>query len=233
MTISPEWLTALGTLGLALVAFVTIFRDQIREWIRHPEWQVNFQPRWPDCNRIRLDFQRTVQTAQGVQLQVGSAKTHYIRVRAKNCGKVGAQDVEVSVVEVRRKGADQVFQPMAMSTPWNLTWKDISTVLSRLPVGSERHVDIGHVVDPHMRNQILGEDRQGSNPDATLFCLSFAVKSNTGEYLLNPGEYEIDFRVFAANAKASRVFTFCLNHTGQWFEDEAQMYREGLGLSVR
>ncbi len=65
----------------------------------------------------------------------------------------------------------------------------------------------------------------------TLFCLAFFVKSNTAEYLLPPEEYEIDFRVFAANAKPSAVFTFHLNHRGTWFEDEAKMYRDGLGMT--
>jgi hypothetical protein len=97
VTLSPEWVTAIGTLGLAFVAFVTIFRDQIiREWVRHPEWQVQLEPRLPGCNRIRLDFQPPVHTATSIQLQMGSAETHWIRVRVKNVGKTGADDVEVS-----------------------------------------------------------------------------------------------------------------------------------------
>jgi hypothetical protein len=233
--ISPEWVTAAGTIGLALVAFAAIFTDQIREWIRHPEWKVSFQPTHPDCNRIRLDVRGPVQTAVGIQIQTFvSAETHYIRVRVRNDGKLGAQDVEVSVLEVRHKGnADRVFKPMAMNTPWGLIWAHFAShVLPRLPVGSERHIDIGHVVDPQKRSEIDGEDRPGSDPKKTLFCLAFFVKANTAEYLLDPGEYEIDFRIFAANSKPSEVFTFSLNHTGKWFLDEAQMYRDGLGLSV-
>ncbi|MGB8802706.1 MAG: hypothetical protein WCC97_18660 [Candidatus Acidiferrales bacterium] len=232
-TMSPEWLTAIGTLGLAIVAFVTIFRDQIREWVRHPEFEVEFEPGWPDCNRIRLDFQRTVHVGATIQNFVASAETHWIRARVKNIGKMGAEDVEVSVTQVRRRGADRVFRSVPMNTPWNLAWKDMSSVLPRLPVGGVRHIDIGHVVDPAARNQILGEDRSGSDPTLTLFSLAFASKSNTGEYLLEPGEYEIDFQIFAANANPSRIFTFSLNHTGEWFLDEGQMYREGLGLGIR
>ena len=121
-----------------------------------------------------------------------------------------------------------------MGTPWNLIWAHINShVLPRLPVGSERHIDIGHVVDPEKRGLIPGEDRQNSDPLKTLFCLALFVKSNTTEYLLSPAEeYEIDFRVFAGNAKPSAIFTFHLNHRGTWFVDEASMYRDGLGMSV-
>ena len=34
------------------------------------------------------------------------------------------------------------------------------------------------------------------------------------------------------NAKPSPVFTFHLNHTGMWFEDEAEMYSQGLGMTA-
>jgi hypothetical protein len=163
-----------------------------------------------------------------------SAEAHYVRARLENIGKAGAEDLEVLVHDVRRKGsADQRFQSIQMSTPCNLTWKDFqSHVLPRLPLKCQRHIDIGHVVDPRRRSQFPGEDRTGSNPSKTLFCLAFFVRSNTLEYLLDPGEYEIDFQVFAANAKPSAVFTFHLNHKGHWYVDEDQMYRVGLEMSV-
>jgi len=219
---TADWLTAVGTLGLALVAFATIFRDRLRELRWHPEWKVNFQSGRPDCNRI---------------LQISpsdSIETHYVRARIQNVGQAGAEDVEVSVVEVRKREADHVFRPIPMGTPWNLIWAHINShVLPRLPVGSERHIDIGHVVDPEKRGLIPGEDRRGSDPLKTLFCLALFVKSNTTEYLLSPAEeYEIDFRVFAGNAKPSAIFTFHLNHRGKWFVDEASMYRDGLGMSM-
>jgi hypothetical protein len=171
---------------LAIVAFAGIFTDQIRDWIRYPEWNVNFQPSHPDCNRIRTDIRSTVQTGTGIEIQtIASAETHYVRVRIQNAGKVGAQDVEVSVLQVRHKGtADGVFKPMAMITPWSLTWAHFpSHVLARLPVDGERHIDIGHVLDPEKRSAFSDEDRPESDHPKTLFCLAFFVKANTGEYL--------------------------------------------------
>src|SRR5438094_371527 len=124
--LSPDWVTAIGTLGLALVAFVTIFRDEIREWIRHPEWQVD-RDVLSACSRIRLNFQTVVETPAGGQfeLQRGNAETHWIRVRIRNVGQAGAKDVEAFVTQVRYRGeANRLFERVRMDTPWSLTWKD-------------------------------------------------------------------------------------------------------------
>jgi hypothetical protein len=226
MTISPEWLTAIATVGLAATAFFTIFRDEIRQFFRRPKFAVNFEPGLPDCQCVRLDSYLGPYKRH-------SAETHCVRARVKNVGEVGAANVEVSVVEVRRKGADGNFRSMPMGTPWNLVWAHIgSHVVSRLPVESERHIDIGHVIDPKARKPVPGEDKPGSDQLKTLFSLAFFVQSNTYEYLLDPGEYQIDFQVFASNASASSVFTFHLNHTGAWYDEEDRMYHEGLGLRL-
>jgi len=226
--ISPEWLTAIATIVLALVAFFTIFRDVLLQLIRKPKFLINFNSGQPDCHRVLLQ-------QFGPQGQVlHAAETHYVRARVHNNGETGAHDVEVSVVEVRKKDAAGNFQRVPMGTPWNLVWAHIgSHVLPHLPVGSERHIDLGHVVDPQGRPGFAGEDKPGSDPLKTLFCLAFFVKSNTLEYLLDPGEeYQIDFQIFASNASPSPVFTFHLNHTGKWFFAESPMYSSGLGLRI-
>jgi hypothetical protein len=56
MSISPEWLTAIGTFVLALTAGITIFRDEIRQYLRRPEFAVHFEPGYPDCQSVRLDI---------------------------------------------------------------------------------------------------------------------------------------------------------------------------------
>lgn len=225
-------LTAVATIALALAAFFTIARDEIRYFFWHPDFDVRFQPDQPDCHRVRLDWRHGDRT--------GSAETHYVRCRIKNTGKIAARDVEVAVIEVLRKNAAGKFDPYPMGTPWALVWAHrndprlLPHVLEQIPVGTERHIAIGHVVDPAKRAEIPGEnDPSRQVPDGqTLFCLQFFVKSNTGEYLLDKGEYKVRFQVAASNAKP-RELVFLLNHTGQWFEDEKRMYTEGLGLEIK
>lgn len=232
MTISPEFWTAIASIVLAVVAFATVLRDELRYWLQHPKFSVKFDTKPPDCQRVPLDLY--ARSPEGVPVKVDSAETHYVRARIRNDGSVGARDVEVKVVQVRRQTAGGGFKRLELGTPWNLVWAHLGThVLQHLPRKAEWHIDIGHVVDPAKRRAFPGEDKPESDRDKTIFCLAFFVKSNTLEHLLDPmHKYEIEFRVYASNARASGVFTIHLNHTGNWFLSETEMFRDGLGLSI-
>jgi len=222
----PQWLTAIATVLLAVIAVVSIFRGEIRAWLRHPDFEPRFLASQPDCHRVPLRWR--------LESSSGEALVHYVRCRVRNTGKVAAKDVEVTVTEVRRKDAAGTFRIQRLATPWNLLWSHYNShVLPQLPPETERHITVGHVVDPQQRSQIPYEDdpNRSLGPNATLFCLEVFVKSNTLEYLLDPGEYEIVLEVAAANAWP-KIFTFQLNHTGAWFENEESMYSEGLGLRI-
>jgi hypothetical protein len=211
--------------------------DETRLARTPPEFDVLFQPSQPDCHRVATSFQRVSPFARtsvhlGETVVVDSADVYYVRARVQNIGEAGAQDVVASVLAVRRE-EDGVFRDMLMATPWNLLWAhNQGHVLPRLPVSSQQHIDLGHVVDPAKRKLMSAEDRPQSDQSRTLFCIAFFVKSNSLEYLLDPGNYQIDFQVFSSNRRASRIFTFHLGISGQWFADEHRMFQEGLTLRV-
>lgn len=115
MHVTAEGLTAIGTLALAIVALYTILRARPRELYWRPEWGVRFVPGRPDCNRISQDL--FARAPVGVKIKLDSAETHYVRARIHDVSRVGADDVEVSVVEVRKRGADHVFTPIPLGTP--------------------------------------------------------------------------------------------------------------------
>jgi hypothetical protein len=164
----------------------------------------------------------------------GSALTHYVRFRIFNSGKAAARDVEVAVTSVKKRNAAGDSVPLNMGTPWNLLWAHYNQhVLPQLPVQAERHITIGHIVDPAERPRIRGEDDPSRSlpPGQTLFCLEFFVRSNTLEYLLDPGEYEIRLQVSAANSRPRELSVY-LNHRGMWFDDETRMYRDALGVRL-
>jgi hypothetical protein len=50
-------------------------------------------------------------------------------------------------------------------------------------------------------------------------------------HLIPPGSYQLELRVAAAN-HAPVTKTIELTITGKWFEDQTQMFSDGLGLKV-
>lgn len=221
-----QTLTSIATITIACAAVISILREELLLWFRHPEFLINFINGQPDCHRVPLNW--------CYLNSLGTAQTHYIRCRVKNNGKIAAKDVEVAIIEVKRKDATGRFQTQKMALPLNLLWSHYkSHILPQLPLGAERHFTLGHIVDPEQRTKIPNENdpnREIGN-DRTFFCLETFVKSNTLEYLIEPGEYKIFIQVSAANAKPKN-FTFHLNHTGVWFENEEKMYSEALGMRI-
>jgi len=224
---TDDWI-AIGTVGLATVAFLTIIKDTFREFLFHPKFEARFNAGLPDCHLVPVTFQEGASRV--------NTRSHYIRCRIANMGRTAARDVEVAVTEVRRRTAAGDFAVMDIATPVNLVWSHHNTVvLGQIPAhGAERHVTLGHLVEPEGARRVSSEYTMVKSDDAgaALFCLEFHVRSNTKEYLLQPAqEYQIDFEVAASNAKP-QVFTFNLNHKGRWTQDEREMYTQSLGMSV-
>lgn len=223
MKIEPAWLTAISTIVLALAATITVFRDELRRLIHHPDFDIAFTPQQSDCRIVPITWPS------------GNADAHYIRCRIKNTGKISAQDVEVAIARMFREDASGNFIPYESSVLMNLLWSHRNShVLTQLPPETERYITLGHVTDPAQRAYIPGgedDPQRDIAPGKTLFCLETFVRSNTREYLLDPGRYRIVLEVSAANARPKQ-FAFSLHHTGDWFPDEARMYSQGLGMRI-
>lgn len=64
----------------------------------------------------------------------------------------------------------------------------------------------------------------------TIIDLDLIVKPNTLSHLIGPGKYKLTIAVGASNSKLIRK-VFDINHTGNWFDDENEMFRDGIGIS--
>ena len=94
------------------------------------------------------------------------------------------------------------------------------------------HCDLGKIIQPENRVHFFdqNEDFPESNPDKSLFSLSLSTRPNNYAHLCPPGEYELEIK-FAADNFATRRKLFYINHTGNWFDDEKTMFKEGIGVS--
>ena len=224
---TPEILTAISTIILALVAVVVTLRDFIISILLRPHLMC-----LPSayCHLVPL---QTINTQTGsIKLE---SKVHYCRLEIYNEGNVSAKDVEVIVTEVRKKHNYKYFKRMPIGTPYNLTWthKMDSPYLSVLSPGTKRHITLGHILEPNQRQNYPAENpRFTYDLKKTLFHLDFFTKSTTREYLLPHDEYQVDIQIVASNLKKPAEYTVKLNLTGEWFESEQEMYAKGIVITI-
>ena len=223
MCLSWEAVTAVGTIGATIVALgIAIFHEHLRSLFWHPSLSISCVNEPPDSHRTTL-----------VNRVVGQeVPCFYFRLRIKNSGNAPARTVEVFIRRVEQQRADGSFELRREFLPLNLLWSHIgSAYYETIPPDVEKHCDLGHVIQPNRRGDFPGERHPllPAEPDKTLFCLDLVVRPNTGSFLLPPGVYRLEVAAAASNANlVSRVVE--LNHTGKWFDDEARMLREGVGL---
>lgn len=158
---------------------------------------------------------------------------YYLRIWVENKGKIRAERVQVFVSKLRN--ADGSFVETFL--PMNLLWAHGQQKAGGPEIFADgispemgKHCDLGHVVDPQFRKG-LRYDLPGVASDATILALDLEVKAANSGYLVPPGTYQLELRVAAANC-APVTKTIELTITGKWFDDETQMFSDGLGLKV-
>jgi len=81
-----------------------------------------------------------------------------------------------------------------------------------------KHCDLGHIVRP------------AADTDAVLE-LDLEVAPNTNSHIVQPGHYKLEIRTAAANSRTITRF-IDINFTGKFFDEEARMFSDGLGLGI-
>ena len=223
----PEWLTAIGTVAAVVVAlFLAVFHEHLRRWWWHPTLEIRLRNSPPDSHR-------TIWTHQARNLAL---PCYYFRIRVHNSGNASAENVEVFIERIERRRADGEYENWQQFLPLNLLWSHYGFVyFPKIAPDTEKYCDLGHIFRPDQRQQLEreGEDNRllGLSETETVMCLDLAVRPNTGSHLLPRAEYRIGVVAVAANAAVERR-TLELNLTGQWFDDEPRMLREGIGLNL-
>jgi hypothetical protein len=89
------------------------------------------------------------------------------------------------------------------------------------------------VLYPASRAQFSNEDATWENvsPEKTLLSFDTIVKSNNNCHLVPCGKYRLDVAVAASNARLIKE-TFEINLRGEWYDNEAEMFGEGIGVRM-
>jgi hypothetical protein len=227
MGLSPstlaQWVGAVATSAAVVVA---LFKDQIFRYWRRPKLGIRISPEPPD----------TVFSPMGVSDDQGKLqwwKSYWLRLWVENHGKDRAEQVQVFVSKVSKRGANDKYDSIRDFVPMNLRWSNgrdwrnpeiFAPGISPTPLG--KHCDFCSISDP--------ENPQDELPGYKGQCvatLQLEVFPSANRHRLPPGDYILEVIVGAANAEA-KITHVRLNLKGQWSPDPKVMLKDYLGIEI-
>ena len=201
--------------GVAVItSILALLKDMIMEAINHPRLVVRFFPYDKrDCHATAF-----CDTNTGNLL----AKTHYFRLRIENIGWRTADDVEVTLEEVKRFedgrfSVDSNFMPLRLF--WS-HWREKRLEIS-IPPGTYRHCDFGFILEPTVKVGLA----QATDEDQLVFWFDVFPRPNTGRTSLLPARYQVTVSAFGKNVPGSSL-TVELEWKGIWHDDIDAMLRD-------
>jgi len=222
-----QWAAATATFLAVLVA---LFKDEILRWRRKPDLTISAALTPPNCHKTTMTY-----TDRASTQMYRKVACYYLRIWVENVGKTRAERVQVYVSKLLRRSADGSFKEVEEFLPMNLRWahgqqESPEIFAEGISPGMGKHCDFGHVLDPKFRKDV-GHDLPAVAADQTILVLDLEVPPATLSHLVPPGVYQLQLRVAAANcAPVTKAIEFTI--TGKWFEDQAKMFSDGLGLKA-
>ncbi len=213
------------TYAIAVATLAAVFQQEIRSWFRHPTLSLAIEPSPPDCHKT---------SAYGPNNTL--IPCYYYRVRIWNRGRAPARDVEVTVTNAERRAGKQWEPFPAFHAQW-LQWAGLRNVptavaltLPMIPRGAFRYCDLGKVRMPgHVIADHPLEEQAGLAGSQTIFFLDvFPLYLRMG-HVFPQGRYRFTLQISASNA-TPKDFTVTLNNSGNWYDDEARMLKDGVTI---
>lgn len=220
----PQWIIALGTLVLAVVA---VFGKIIKGWFIKPKLKVLSLAREPYCHKNLLTI-----TDPQTGVVVDTVDGYYLRLEVSNRGNARANQVEVFAKKLEKKQADGSYRERTEFDPMNLRWSHWETpIIDGISPKMPKYCELAHIYEPAKRQHFAAHLRKNAPDDQALLEFCLQRLPNTGTHLVEPGLYRLHVLVAAANARP-KPFVVEINFSGQYFADESKMMGEGFGIMV-
>jgi len=219
---SVQWIIAIGT---AILAIVALFQDFIRSWLATPSLEISTGSCSPFCKKLLFKSQDDPNK---------QADGYALRIRVKNVSpflrlKSRAESVEVFALKLSKRQTDNSFQPISEFEPMNLIWSHSFVDLTDISPEMERYCFIGRMLKPADRQSFPEFDDEKCVADKTCLRIDVALSRNTKDHIIQPGTYQLECLIGSSNTKAFKK-TFEIFISGNWSDDEQEMYRENLTI---
>jgi hypothetical protein len=218
-----QWIAAVGTICAVIVA---LFKDSLLYLWRKPKLVTTCENSPPWTVRTPL----FIRDAAGTLLWTGDS--YWVRVKVTNEGRTRAEKVQVSLLNLEYKpptvdGA--LSEDQRQHFPLNLMWSHVHVpILDGISPGMSALCDIIAMSDPANPHWPRPADTPAG---VTVGRLQLEVELPPEFHSLNPGSWRLTLSIAAANAKPT-VKTLLFSHTGQWRQNDADMRRDCLRVSL-
>lgn len=225
----PQWLTAIGTVGVVVVA---IFLNALRRGWQRPKIDVSFEFKPPDCHLTTMARQCTSISGDRVLRHWISADCYYFRVLVKNKGRTSAESVEIFAHTLKQK-INGSYERVDSFLPMRLKWSHIGTsTFDILAPHMEKHCDIGHIIHPKKRMSFPFESNPKFNADSTVFSFDLEVQPYNYSHLIPPGNYKLELFIGASNIRKPSKRILIVDISGKWFPQEDEMFTRGITMDL-
>jgi hypothetical protein len=212
--LTPEWLTAVGTMGAVVVALVLVlWGEKIGHLVVRPKLSLRARVGRPDSERTQR------QTNTGASAGIA----YFFRLAVRNRGNAAAHDVQVYLDSVERI-INGKPEKVTEYTPMNLVWayRGSATLPTLLPDMPPTYCDLAHVDEP-MPSRNLEEQREAS------LVLDVEFPPNTGGHVLGAGTYYFRLILASANCRP-RYYKLEVIFPGSWLANEQRMFDVGFKM---
>jgi hypothetical protein len=213
--LTPDWLTAIGTVGSVVLALLlALWGEEITHWFVRPRLSLKARVRRPDAERTKRQ-----------KLSGQSAGTAYFfRLAVRNRGNAAARDVQVFLAGVERI-TKAGSEPVEQFTPMNLTWayRGSSTLPTLLPDMPPTYCDLAHVDEPEPIGFAQSQKGMAS------LVLDVEFPANTLGHVLAAGTYHFHVILAAENCRP-RNYRLEIIFSGNWYSTEEKMFDAGFKM---
>jgi hypothetical protein len=168
----------------------------------------------------------------GKDVVLWTGECYWVRAKVENSGQTRAEKVQVYASKLAKLGADNRFENIPTFLPLNMKWTNSppggpGAILDGISPKMGAFCDIVAICNPA---NTFWNKPAGTPPNTTVGQLQ--LEAFTGAEMLPPGTYRLTLRIAAANVEPiDKVFEF--KHTGTWIQDDAEMRRDCLGVSMK
>jgi hypothetical protein len=213
-----------SSITVVLAPIVALFKEDFQALWRRPELVASAKLCAPDCHKTEVTL-----TDQQTGQIIDRWPCYYFRIWVENKGNQRANQVQLFMARLLGKHADGIFRPEDQFLPMNLRWSHSGEVFANgISPEMGKHCDLGHINHPGSAAKV-DETLPGVTSGKVVMGLDLEVRPNTKSHLLAPGTYQLVLKLAASNSKPV-VKTLEFTLIGDWYDDERQMFSNGVGL---